>query len=135
MTDKREYLPASGRYRSSEDDVKMRHHAMQNAKGGIIPPDWEPSYYIKKGAFAPIYDPLSNEMRQPEGAGPNAQPPRTQPAQIANSGNTTTGQSATANSNTQTGASQNSFKNGQTAVNPQTGKRLIFLNGKWEVLK
>ena len=114
---------------------EMAIDAMQNAKGGIIPPDWEPSYYTKKGAFAPIYDPLSNEMMQPIGAGPSAQPPRTQPAQTANSGNTTTGQGATANSNTQTGASQNSFKNGTTIVNPQTGERRIFLNGKWEVLK
>lgn len=41
---------------------------------GMLPPGWQASFIAKKGAFAPIYDPLSGEMKQPTGEGPSAIP-------------------------------------------------------------
>jgi hypothetical protein len=41
---------------------------------GTLPLNWQPRYYRDKG-FAPIYDPGSGEMRQPEGQQPTREPP------------------------------------------------------------
>lgn len=50
----------------------MAMDAMSNVNpdSGMIPPGWQASYYKRTGAFAPIYDPLSQEMKQPAGEGP-----------------------------------------------------------------
>jgi hypothetical protein len=41
---------------------------------GTLPLNWQARYYRDKG-FAPIYDPGSGEMRQPEGQQPTREPP------------------------------------------------------------
>ena len=41
---------------------------------GTLPLNWQAQYYRDHG-FAPIYDPGSGEMRQPDGAAPGRQPP------------------------------------------------------------
>lgn len=55
----------------------MAMDAMHNVDPvtGMIPPGWQASFYKKAGAFAPIYDPLSQEMEQPKGQGPAATMP------------------------------------------------------------
>ena len=47
---------------------------------GMLSPAWRPTYLAKNG-FAPIYDPLAGEMRQPEGTVPTQAPPAAAPAQ------------------------------------------------------
>jgi hypothetical protein len=41
---------------------------------GTLPLNWQARYYRDKG-FAPIYDPGTGEMRQPEGQAPGREPP------------------------------------------------------------
>jgi Transglycosylase SLT domain len=52
----------------------MAMDAMSSAdpQTGMLPLGWQAGYYKKAGAFAPIYDPLSQEMKQPTGEGPAA---------------------------------------------------------------
>jgi hypothetical protein len=42
---------------------------------GTLPLNWAPNYYKTKGAFAPIYDPMSGQSTQPTGAGPPREAP------------------------------------------------------------
>lgn len=46
---------------------------------GTLPLNWQARYYRDKG-FAPIYDPGSGEMKQPEGQAPSREPPPGPPA-------------------------------------------------------
>lgn len=46
---------------------------------GMLPPGWRAKFVSGKGAFAPIYDPLSGESVQPQGEGPAAAPPAPPP--------------------------------------------------------
>lgn len=59
----------------------MAMDAMANVdpNSGMLPPGWQASYYKKAGAFAPIYDPLSQEMKQPEGQAPAPNMPAAAP--------------------------------------------------------
>jgi hypothetical protein len=41
---------------------------------GTLPADWQAKYYAMHG-FAPIYNPGTGEMQQPEGQGPTREPP------------------------------------------------------------
>lgn len=61
----------------------MAMHAMGNTdpQTGMIPPGWQAQFYKDKGAFAPIYDPLSQEMKQPQGEGPATAMPKAEGAQ------------------------------------------------------
>ena len=43
---------------------------------GRLPPGWQAGYFDDHG-FAPIYDPGTGEMRQPEGSAPGREPPAT----------------------------------------------------------
>lgn len=62
----------------------MAMDAMQNVdSSGNLPLNWQSSYYKRTGAFAPIYDPLSQEMKQPTGEGPAAAMPTATPPQVA----------------------------------------------------
>ena len=45
---------------------------------GTLPLNWQARYYRDKG-FAPIYDPGTGEMRQPEGQAPGREPPPAPP--------------------------------------------------------
>lgn len=57
---------------------EMAMHAMAHTdpQSGMIPPGWQAQFYKDKGAFAPIYDPLSQEMKQPSGQGPAPEMPK-----------------------------------------------------------
>jgi hypothetical protein len=59
----------------------MAMHAMHNVNPdtGMLPPGWQAQFYKEKGAFAPIYDPLSQEMKQPAGQGPAPEMPKGSP--------------------------------------------------------
>jgi hypothetical protein len=61
----------------------MAMDAMNNVdpQTGMLPPGWRASYFAKNKAFAPIYDPLAGEMKQPNGESPPAEAP--QPGQVA----------------------------------------------------
>ncbi len=50
----------------------MAMDAMQSIdpQTGMLAPGWQAQFYKKSGAFAPIYDPLHQEMEQPAGRGP-----------------------------------------------------------------
>jgi hypothetical protein len=55
-------------------EQEMAKQAMHDAKDtGTLPPGWQASYYDKHG-FAPIYDPRSGEMQQPDGQAPGRTP-------------------------------------------------------------
>ena len=75
--------------------VYEREQAAQGMKdaaagGGVLPTNWESSYYDKHG-FAPIYNPGTGEMQQPDGtAPPRTAPPATQTAPV-NPSNRTAG--------------------------------------------
>lgn len=58
----------------------MAMDAMKNTNPdtGMLPPGWRASYVARNGAFAPIYDPLGGEMKQPAGEGPPAEAPKPQ---------------------------------------------------------
>lgn len=45
-----------------------------SASGGVLPANWQANYYDKHG-FAPIYNPGTGEMQQPDGSAPPRQPP------------------------------------------------------------
>lgn len=56
---------------------EMAMHAMEHTDAnGNLPPGWQASFYREKKAFAPIYDPLSQEMKTPNGQGPAADMPK-----------------------------------------------------------
>lgn len=82
---------------------------------GMISPGWQAQFYKKQGAFAPIYDPLSQEMKQPAGEGPAASMPSASPAP----------QQAAP-------AAPTSFREGQVATHPD-GRKAVFSGGKWVV--
>lgn len=69
-------------------DMAMDAMKNTNPETGMLPPGWRASFYTRKGAFAPIYDPLGGEMRQPSGEGPPAVAPAPQgaPAPAATTG-------------------------------------------------
>lgn len=52
-----------------------------NPETGMLPLGWQAQFYKKTGAFAPIYDPLSQEMEQPKGSGPAEHAPAMPQAQ------------------------------------------------------
>ena len=55
-------------------EQEMAKQGMHDAKDtGTLPPGWQASYYDKHG-FAPIYDPRSGEMQQPDGQAPGRTP-------------------------------------------------------------
>jgi hypothetical protein len=58
---------------------EMAMHAMEHTdpNTGMLPLGWQAQFYNEKKAFAPIYDPLSGEMKQPTGQGPAADMPKT----------------------------------------------------------
>ena len=61
---------------------EMSRAAMTEAASsptGTLPLNWQARYYRDKG-FAPIYDPASHEMQQPDGQAPGRQPPSGPPA-------------------------------------------------------
>lgn len=88
-------------------DMAMDAMKSVDPKSGMISPGWQAGYYGKKGAFAPIYDPLSQEMKQPTGDGPGDMPkPPPEPAKPQ-------------------------FREGQTATGPD-GAKQIFTGGKWQ---
>lgn len=89
----------------------MAKDAMAHAdpQTGMIPAGWRADY-AKRFGFAPIYDPLSGEMKQPQsGEGPAEEPPKPQAA------------------TTQTPQ----YREGQTATGPG-GKKLVFKGGQWQ---
>jgi soluble lytic murein transglycosylase-like protein len=90
----------------------MAMHAMDHTDAnGNLPPGWQASFYREKKAFAPIYDPLSQEMKQPQGQGPAPEMPKAgQPAPAA--------------------AAAPTYREGQTATGPG-GKKMIFQGGNW----
>jgi hypothetical protein len=93
----------------------MAMDAMSNVdpQSGMIPPGWQASYYKKAGAFAPIYDPLSQEMKQPAGDAPAQKMPVTPAAP-------------------ETPATQQASgpAEGATATHPD-GRKAVFTGGKW----
>lgn len=92
----------------------MAKDAMAHAdpQTGMIPAGWRADYARRFG-FAPIYDPLSGEMKQPKtGEGPAQEPPAPQEAKPA-----------------QQVAPQ--YREGQTATGPG-GKKLVFKGGAWQ---
>jgi hypothetical protein len=40
----------------------------------VLPPNWQAKYYHEHG-FAPIYNPGTGEMQQPDGQAPSREPP------------------------------------------------------------
>ena len=60
--------------------VYEREQAAQGMKDasatGVLPTNWQANYYDKHG-FAPIYNPGTGEMQQPDGSAPPRQPPAT----------------------------------------------------------
>ena len=60
------------------------------ANGGVLPTNWEASYYDKHG-FAPIYNPGTGEMQQPDGSAPPRTPPPTTQTAPVNPSNRTAG--------------------------------------------
>ena len=96
----------------------MALDAMQHAdpNTGIIPAGWQAGYYKKAGTFAPIYDPLSQEMEQPTGQGPSVKTPVTAPTE----------QSASPASQPPTPIE------GATAHHPD-GRKAVFTGGEWVI--
>jgi hypothetical protein len=58
-----------------EREMSMTGMQAASENKGMLPLGWQAGYFAKKGSFAPIYDPLSGEMKQPEGQGPTREPP------------------------------------------------------------
>lgn len=59
---------------------EMAMDAMQHTDpAGMLPPGWKAGFVTRKGAFAPIYDPTSQEMKQPTGSGPPPEAPPLSP--------------------------------------------------------
>jgi hypothetical protein len=50
--------------------------AAQPGSGGMLPPGWQAGYYDRHG-LAPIYNPETGEMRQPDGSAPGRESPET----------------------------------------------------------
>ena len=65
---------------------ELGHAAVSEAakpeNAGRLPPHWLPAYYRDHG-FAPIYDPGTQEMKQPDGTQPARETPPAQPSQAA----------------------------------------------------
>jgi transglycosylase-like protein with SLT domain len=57
-----------------DHEMAMDGLANVDPKSGQLPPGWQAGYITKHGA-APIYDPVSGEMRQPDGQAPSREPP------------------------------------------------------------
>jgi hypothetical protein len=58
---------------------------------GTLPLSWQAQYYRDHG-FAPIYDPVTQEMRQPDGRQPEREtPPAVSTARVPREGDTATG--------------------------------------------
>ena len=56
---------------------EMAAQGMKDAsQTGVLPTNWQANYYDKHG-FAPIYNPGTGEMEQPDGSAPPRQPPAT----------------------------------------------------------
>jgi hypothetical protein len=54
---------------------EMAAQGMKDAsQTGVLPTNWEANYYDKHG-FAPIYNPGTGEMQQPDGGAPSREPP------------------------------------------------------------
>jgi len=65
---------------------EMSKAAMDEAAGsptGTLPLNWQARYFKDKG-FAPIYNPGTGEMQQPEGQGPSRSPPASFPTAPVN---------------------------------------------------
>jgi hypothetical protein len=74
--------------------VYEREQAAQGMKDasatGVLPTNWQANYYDKHG-FAPIYNPGTGEMQQPDGSAPPRQPPASVPQAPVNPANRTVG--------------------------------------------
>ena len=56
---------------------EMAAQGMKDAsQTGVLPTNWQANYYDKHG-FAPIYNPGTGEMQQPDGGAPSREPPAT----------------------------------------------------------
>jgi hypothetical protein len=54
---------------------EMAAKGMEDASvTGVLPPNWQAKYYHQHG-FAPIYNPGTGEMQQPDGQAPSREPP------------------------------------------------------------
>jgi hypothetical protein len=54
---------------------EMAAKGMEDASvTGVLPPNWQAKYYHEHG-FAPIYNPGTGEMQQPDGQAPSREPP------------------------------------------------------------
>lgn len=95
---------------------EMSMDAMKNVDPatGMLPAGWKASFFARQKAFAPIYDPTTQEMQQPNGHGPSPTPP---PAPAA----------------PQQQAAP-SFREGQTASG-QNGAKIVFRGGQWMPLQ
>jgi soluble lytic murein transglycosylase-like protein len=58
-----------------EREMSMAGMQVASKNSGMLPLGWQAGYFSGKGSFAPIYDPLSGEMKQPDGQAPSRQPP------------------------------------------------------------
>ena len=55
---------------------EMAAKGMEDASAtGVLPPNWQAKYYHEHG-FAPIYNPGTGEMQQPDGQAPGREPPK-----------------------------------------------------------
>ena len=74
--------------------VYEREQAAQGMKDasttGVLPTNWQANYYDKHG-FAPIYNPGTGEMQQPDGSAPPRQAPASVPTAPVNPANRTVG--------------------------------------------
>jgi hypothetical protein len=62
---------------------EMAAQGMKDASDtGVLPANWKPNYYDKHG-FAPIYNPGTGEMQQPDGSAPGREPPAATPVTTA----------------------------------------------------
>jgi hypothetical protein len=96
-----------------EHDMAMDGMSNVDKTTGNIPPGWQAGYYAKQKAFAPIYDPLTQETKQPQGEAPPREPPKSEAPAAT------------------TSKPQPKYAEGQTATGPG-GKKMTFINGAWK---
>ena len=61
-----------------DHEMAMDGLAHVDPKSGQLPPGWQAGYITAHGS-APIYDPVSGEMKQPDGQAPGREPPAAAP--------------------------------------------------------
>jgi hypothetical protein len=77
---------------------------------GTLPLNWAPQYFTSKGAFGPIYNPITGQSALPTGEGPPREAPAAQPRNQS--------------------SSPPAFTEGQTASGPN-GAKIVYRGGKW----